>query len=49
MGANLQQLPTVPADTTSLLSELERLAERVCLESSTQQKPDGPELVIRGK
>ena len=49
MGANHQQLPTVPADTSSLLKELERLAEKVCLQSSTPQKPDGPELVIRGK
>ena len=49
MGANQQQLPTVPADTNRLLNELERLAERVCLESSTPQKSDGPELVIRSK
>ena len=49
MGANQQQLPSIPADTSSLLNELERLAEKVCLESSTPQKSDGPELVIRGK
>ena len=49
MGDNQQQLPSVPADTSSLLNELERLAERVCLESSTPQKFDGPELVNRGQ
>ena len=49
MESAQQQLPTVPADTTGLLSELERLADKVRVEGSAPQDCREPELVIRGK
>ena len=49
MESAQQQLPTVPADTTRLLSELERLAVNCRPVSSAPQEHREPELVIRGK
>jgi hypothetical protein len=43
------QVPTVPADTASLVIELERLAVKVRPVNSTPLESREPELVIRGK
>ena len=48
METGPQQLPTVPADTTRLIAELERLAANARPANSTPPERREPELVIRG-